>query len=378
MDFVITKEQIRIQKAAREFLKAKFNSDFVREMEKDEKGYTRQTWKKMGELDWMALIIPEEYDGVGGSLFDLVLLLEEFGRVGAQGPFFATVVLGGFGIARYGNEEQKKTYLPKIANGEIIVSLALEELGTTQYDPYLVSTAATPGTGNYTLNGRKLFVTNANSADILICAARTSGETHARQGVSIFLVDTALPGIEIEPLETIGGDKQFEVVFNDVVIDEKALLGIADNGGEVLDGMLDYAVVCKCAEMVGGAQRVLEMSADYAKMRKQFGKAIGSFQAIQHHCANMLIKLEGSRYITYKAAWLLENNEPFQMVLAAAKAWVSDSFKEIVALGHQVQGGSAFMEEHDMPLFSRRAAAAAVTFGDSAYHRKKVLDALGL
>jgi len=378
VDFVITKEQKRIQKAAREFLKAKFNSDFVREMEKDEKGYTRQLWKEMGELDWMALIIPEAYDGVGGSLFDLVLLLEEFGRVGVQGPFFSTVVLGGYGLARYGNEEQQQTYLPKIANGEIIISLALEEVGTTQYNPYLVSTAATAGNGNYTLSGRKLFVSNANSADMLICAARTSGEAHAKQGISLFLVDTALPGMEIEPLETIGGDKQFEVVFNDVVIDENALLGIADNGGEYLDGMLDYAAVCKCAEMIGGAQRVLEMSAEYAKVRKQFGKAIGSFQAIQHHCANMLIKLEGSRYITYKAAWLLENDESPQLVLAAAKAWVSDSVKEIAALGHQVQGGSAFMEEHDMPLFSRRAAAAAVTFGDAAYHRKKVLDALGL
>jgi len=378
VDFVITKEQKRIQKAAREFLKAKFNSDFVREMEKDEKGYTRQIWKKMGQLDWMALIIPEEYDGVGGSLFDLVLLLEEFGRVGAQGPFFSTVVLGGYGIARYGNGEQKQAWLPKIADGEIIVSLALEELGTTQYDPYLVDTTATHADGKYTLSGRKLFVPNANSADILICAARTSGESADRQGLSLFLVDTTLPGIEIEPLQTVGGDKQFEVVFNNVTIEEKALLGTADNGGECLDGILDYAVVCKCAEMIGGAQRVLEMSADYAKMRKQFGKAIGSFQAIQHHCANMLIKLEGSRYITYKAAWLLENDEPFQVVLAAAKAWVSDSVKEIAALGHQVQGGSAFMEEHDMPLFSRRAAAAAVTFGDSAYHRKKVLDAIGL
>jgi len=378
MDFVITKEQTRIRKAAREFLKAKFNSDFIREMEKDEKGYTPQTWKKMGELDWMALIIPEAYDGVGGSLLDLVLLLEEFGWAGAQGPFFATVVFGGFGIARYGNEEQKQAYLPKIANGKMIVSMALEELETTQYNPYLVSTVATLRTGNYSLSGRKLFVPYANSANILICAARTSGKAHDKQGLSLFLVDMSLPGIEIEPLQTIGGDKQFEVVFNDVVVDETALLGLADNGGEYIDGMLNYAVVCKCAEMVGGAQRVLEMSADYAKIRKQFGKPIGSFQAIQHHCANMLIKLEGSRYITYKAAYLLENDEPYEMVLAAAKAWGSDSVREITALGHQVQGGSAFMEEHDMPLFSRRAAAAAVTFGDATYHRKKVLDALGL
>ena len=378
MDFAITKEQKRIQQAAREFLTAKFNSDFVREMEEDDKGYTRQTWKKMGELDWMALIVPEAYDGVGGSLLDLVLLLEEFGRVGARGPFFGTVVFGGLGIARYGSEAQKQAYLPRIANGEMIVSLALEELGTTKYDPYLVSATATAGTGNYTLSGRKLFVPYANSADILIFAARTSGSESDRQGLSLFLVDTSLPGIEITSLKTIGGDKQFEVVFNDVVVDETSLLGLADNAGEYLDGMLNYAVVCKCAEMVGGAQRVLEMAVEYAKMRKQFGKAIGSFQAIQHHCANMLIKLEGSRYITYKAAWLLENNEPFEMTLAAAKAWVSDSFKEISALGHQVQGGAGFMAEHDMPLFSRRAVAAAVTFGDSGYHREKVLGALGL
>lgn len=378
MDFVINKEQIRIQKAAREFLKAKFDSDFVREMESDEKGYTPQTWKKMSELDWMALAIPDAYDGVGGDLLDLVLLLEEFGRAGVQGPFFPTVVLGGFGITRYGNEDQKQAYLPKIANGDMIVSLALEEKATTQYDPYLIATTAEPADGTFALNGTKLFVAHANTADILICVARTSGEVHEKQGLSLFLVDATLPGIEITPLKTIAGDKQFEVVFNNVCIGEQTILGQLNNGGECLDGILNYAAVCKCAEMVGGAQRVLEMSAEYAKMRKQFGRPIGSFQAIQHHCANMLIKLEGSRYITYKAAWLLDNDEPFQMALSTAKAWVSDSYREIAALGHQVQGGSAFMEEHDMPLFSRRAAAAAVAFGDSAYHRKKVLEALGL
>ena len=268
--------------------------------------------------------------------------------------------------------------MPKIANGEMIVSMALEEKATTQYDPYLIETTASTGDGTFILNGTKLFVAHANTADVLICAARTSGEVDARQGLSLFLVDTSLPGIEITALETIAGDKQFEVAFDNVCVAEQGLLGKLEEGVECLDGILNYAAVCKCAEMVGGAQRVLEMSADYAKMRTQFGRPIGSFQAIQHHCANMLIKLEGSRYITYKAAWLLDNDEPFQMALSTAKAWVSDSYREIAALGHQVQGGSAFMEEHDMPLFSRRAAAAAVTFGDSAYHRKKVLDALGL
>ena len=378
MDFTITKEQKSMQKAAREFLKSECTSEFVREMEKTEKGYTTELWRKMGELDWMALSIPEEYDGVGGELIDLILMMEEMGRVCAPGPFFPTIVLGGFSLAGYGTEEQKKRILPQIANAEIKMTLAHTEPEMSKYDPYLISVGAVPEGDDFIIDGIKLFVQDAHVADTIICAARTSGQNRDRDGITIFMVDARSPGIELSPLKTIGGDKQFEVIFKKVKVSKSNILGGLNQGSVLLKDILKYAAICKCAEMVGGAQKVMEMASAYAKERRQFKKQIGSFQAIQHHCANMLIDLEGSRYITYKAAWMLGNNIPCDREISIAKAWVSDSYRKIVALGHQVQGGSAFMEEHDMPLYSRRAAAAIVAFGDAGYHREKVACLVGL
>jgi 3-oxocholest-4-en-26-oyl-CoA dehydrogenase beta subunit len=378
MDFVITKEQQRMQKAAREMLKAKCTNEFVWEMEKDVKGYTTEFWRKMGELDWMALIIPEEYDGVGAGFFDLILMMEELGRACSPGPFFSTVVLGGLSLIEFGTPEIKKELLPKIAKADIAMTLALTEPQTTQWAPWIIYTAATGHREGYVINGIKLFVPDAHVADYFICAARTSGNAADRHGVTLFLVDAMKPGIKLQPLKTIAGDKQFEMTLADVSVRSADIVGELNKGSEHLELILQYAAISKCAEMVGGAARVLEMSAAYAKERKQFGKPIGSFQAVQHHCANMLIELEGSRYITYKAAWMLDQKIPCRREVSIAKAWVSDMYKKVTSLGHQVQGGSAFMEEHEMPLFSRRAAAAAVAFGDAKYHRSLVAESLGL
>ncbi len=373
MDFIITKEQKRIQKAAREFFNKECPSEFVREMEQSEKGFTDEFWRKMGDLDWMALIIPEAYDGVGGGLFDLVLMLEEMGRACAPGPYFPTVVTGALPIVKYGNEEQKKQFLPGIANAELILTFAILEPDNRKWDPYGVSMKAVSEGDEFVLNGTKLFVPNADSADYIICAARTAGRPSDPYGLTLFIVDASEAGIQSTPLKTISGDKQFEVSFEGVRVPKSSVLGEENEGGEALEKILQYAAVCKCAEMVGGADKVLEMSAQYAKDRMQFGRVIGSFQAVQHHCANMLIDLEGSRYITYKAAFSLENefSSPDWQV-AAAKAWVSEAYLRIVKLGHQVQGGYAFMDEHDMPFYSRRAVAAAVAFGDPSFYRKVV------
>jgi alkylation response protein AidB-like acyl-CoA dehydrogenase len=378
MDFIISKEQKSMQKAAREFLKAECSSEFVREMEKSEKGYTDDFWYKMGELDWMALSIPEEYDGVGGDLLDLILMLEEMGRACVPGPFFSSVVIGGLSLSEFGTESQKKEFLPQIADAKTIMALALTEPGMVKYDPYLISVEAATDKDDFSINGTKLFVSDAHVAQTIICVARTSGQANDKDGITVFLVDAQTPGIEILPLKTIGGDKQFEVIFNHVKVPSSNILGNLNQGSIYLNRILKYAAICKCAEMVGGAGKVLEMASAYAKERKQFGKQIGSFQAIQHHCANMLIDLEGSRYMTYKAAWMLWNDIQCDKQIAIAKAWVSDMYKKVTSLGHQVQGGAAFMEEHDMPLYSRRAIATGIAFGDAAYHRDEVARLIGL
>jgi alkylation response protein AidB-like acyl-CoA dehydrogenase len=378
MDFILTREQKSMQKAAREFLKAECASDFVRAMEADDTGCTPEFWRKMTQLDWMALTVPVQYEGVGGSLIDLVLMLEEMGRACVPGPFFSTVVLGITAIVECGSDSQQQELLPKIADGQLVLSLALTEVGTTRWNPNLITVDAAADSDGYVINGTKLFVADAQAADYIICVARTAGGRADPTGITLFLVDARTAGIELKPLKTIGGDKQFEIEFKNVRVRNENILGRLDQGGSHLKRILQVAAVGKCAEMVGGAARVLEMSSAYAKERQQFGKPIGSFQAVQHHCANMLIDLEGSRYITYKAAWMLDNRLACDKDVAIAKAWVSEAYKKTAALGHQVQGGAAFMAEHDMSLFSRRAAAAAVTYGDAGHYREVIAGLIGL
>jgi alkylation response protein AidB-like acyl-CoA dehydrogenase len=231
---------------------------------------------------------------------------------------------------------------------------------------------------HYTLDGTKLFVPDAHVASYMICVARTQGKTNSPEGLTLFLVDAQSPGIKRELLRTVARDKQCEVSFKRVRVPRGNILGSWNEGGSILEKLLQKAAIAKCAEMIGGAQFVLDMCVSYAKEREQFGKLIGTFQAVQHHCANMVIAIEGGRYITYKAAWMLSRGIPCTKQVAVAKAWVSDAYKRVAGLGHQIMGGTGYMEEHDMPLYSRRAKAAEMAFGDACYYRELVAKEIGL
>jgi len=315
----------------------------------------------------MGLAFPEKYGGTGGSFLDLAVLLEEMGRACLPGPFFATVVLAGMIILETGNETQKHELLPKIAEGKLIVTLAWTEPGVGYYPDKLTTKAIVDGNG-YIISGTKLFVPYVQVADYIICAAKTTS------GVTLFLVDSKSQGISHSLLKTIDGDKQFEVVFDNVKVSKKDILGKEGQGNI----QLQKAAVAKCVEMVGGAQQVLEMTVDYVKNRKQFGFPIGAFQAVQHHCANMLTDIDISRFLTYKAAWKISEGLPYAREASLAKAWVSDAYKRVTKLGHQSMGGVSLMEDHDMPLYSKRAKAAELTLGDADFHREVLAQELGL
>jgi alkylation response protein AidB-like acyl-CoA dehydrogenase len=372
MDFHFSEEQRMLRESAREFLQTECPKTFVREMEKDPKGYTPELWGKMANLGWMGIVFPEEYGGVGGDFLDLLVLLEEMGRACLPGPFFSTVVLGGLAILEAGTESQKKEFLPRMIRGELILTLAHTEAATTQFDPFLITVKAVRRQNRYFVEGTKLFVPDAHVADYMIGVARTQGRTPGREGITLFLVDAKSPGIRWELLKTVARDKPCEVIFQKVEVPRENLLGRLNGGASILEKLLQKAAIAKCAEMIGGAQFVLDMCVSYAKEREQFGKLIGTFQAVQHHCANMLMNIEGGRYITYKTAWMLSQRIPCMKLVAVAKAWVSDAYKRVAALGHQIMAGTGYMEEHDMPLYSRRAKAAEIAFGD-AYYYKKVL-----
>ena len=374
MDLGLDEAQQMLKTSAKEFLQAECPDTFVRDMEQDERGFTPELWQKLVEQGWLGLVIPEQHGGVGLSFFDLTILLEETGAAMLPGPFFATVVLGGMTIMEAGSEDQKQELLPSIAGGQSIVTLALLEPTASWRPEGVEATATTVGEG-FVLNGTKLFVPYAHVSDRIIVAART-GQTP--RDVTLFLVPRDADGMEHTLLKTIASDRQSELVLNDVAVPGSAVLGEVDKGWETIDKVLLWGAVGKCAEMVGGAQSVLDMTVEYAKQRVQFGRPIGTFQAVQHHCANMASDVEGCRYITAQAAWRLSEGEPAEQDVAIAKSWVSEAYRRVCATGHQVHGAIGFTKEHNMQLYSRRAKEAELAFGDTDFHLETVARGIGL
>ena len=377
MDLGFDESQQMLKSSARAFLEQECPSSMVRALEEDPRGYTLEFWRKMADLGWLGLPFPQQFGGMDLSYFDLVILLEEMGRVLLPGPFFSTVVLGGLTLLESGSDEQKSDLLPKIAQGSIILSLAITE-PSALYTASGVQLQATLRDSSYVLNGTKLFVPDAQIADMIIVATRTQESTDKTTGITLFLVNPETEGITITPLETIAGDKQAEMNFTNVHVPASAVLGNVDHGWDTLSHVISLAAVAKSAEMLGGADRVLDMTVEYLKQRVQFGRPIGSFQALQHHCANMATAVEGCRFVTYQAAWRLSQGLPSTREVAIAKAWVSDAYRKVCALAHQSHGAIGFTSEYDLQLYTRRAKAAELAYGDSDHYRKVVAESIGL
>ena len=377
MDLGLTEEQDMLKTSARDFLQKECPKQLVRQLDESEEGYSPELWRKMAGLGWIGLPFLEEYGGGGGSFLDLVVLLETMGYNILPGPFFSTVVLGGLTILAAGNEEQKKRFLPEIASGGMILTLALTE-PSARYDAASVKTTAVVRNGEYVINGTKLFVLDANVADFILCVARTKEATNPENGLTVFLVDTKSPGVKITLLKTLARDKQCEVIFDEVSVPKENVLGELNRGWPTVQGVLQRATVAKCAEMVGGAQAALDMAVAYAKERVQFNRPIGSFQAIQHYCANMVSDVDGSRFVTYKAAWKVSEGLPATFDVAVAKAWTSGAYGRVTLLAHQIFGAIGFTMDHDMHLYYRRAKAGEIMFGDGAFQRAIVAREMGL
>jgi len=378
MDFELGEEQVMLKTSARDFLEKECPKQLVRDMIEDEKGYSPELWKKMADLGWMGLTLPEEYGGVGMSFLDLAVLLEEMGRALLPSPFMPSVVLAGHPIMAAGTEEQKGQFLPQIANGDMIMTLTfMEPSGGGEASD--VTVTATPSGENFIINGTKLFVPDAHVADYLLCVTRTKDSPNKEDGITLFLVDAKTDGIQTEVLKTITGEKLCEVTFNNVAVPKKNILGELDKGWTIIERVLLEATVAESAWITGGARWVLETTIEYAKERIQFGRPIGSFQAIQHKLANMAVEVEGATSIMYYAAWALSENDP-SMPLAAsmAKAWCSDAYKHATFDGVQLHGGIGFTWDHDMHLYFKRAKTCEVTFGDGNYHREKVAQLLNI
>lgn len=376
MNLHLSEEQEMLKKMVRDFLTSECPKKLVREMEVDEKGCPPQIWQEMVDLGWMALVSPAKYGGTDMSFLDLCILLEETGRACLPGPFFSTVVLGALPILNIGSDKQKEEHLPRIASGEEILTLALTE-PSARYDAS-ITVKAVADRNAYIINGTKLFVPDAHIADYLLCVARTSKQAKAEDGITIFLVDAKSPGISHTVLKSIGGDKLCEVMFDQVRVPEENILGELNHGWGDVQKIVAWAAVGKCCEMIGGMEQVLEMTVNYAKDRKQFDRPIGSFQAVQHYCANMATDVAGSKFGTYQAAWMLSEGLPCRKEVAVAKAWVSEASKRVVALAHQIHGAISFTMDHDLHFYTRRLKAAETVFGDADFYREIVAHEMGL
>ena len=374
MDYDFTAEQNILKESAHKFLGKECTSDFVREMADNETGFAPELWDKMAELGWMSLLIPEKYDGSGVCFLDLSIVLSEMGYYCLPGPFFSTVVQGGLTILEAGNDTQKAEILPKVATGKRKLSLAwMEEDGI--YTPDGINLTADLKDDFYFLSGTKLFVADAHLADTIICVARTA---EAVESLGLFLVDPKAEGIDIRLFDTFAGDKQCEVIFDQVQVPKANVLGNPGEAWPILEKVLLKSAVAKSAEMTGGADKVMDLVIPYAKGREQFGRPIGAFQAIQHHCANMLTYADTIKYLVYQAAWEIDAGRPFEKQASICKAWVSDSYRKLAALGHQIVGGVGFMEEYDLQLYFKRAKTAEQMFGDASFHREMVAREMGL
>jgi alkylation response protein AidB-like acyl-CoA dehydrogenase len=364
VDFALNEQQEMMHTLARDLLASEYSEKVLRAMAKDEKGFTQDLWQKLAATNLLGLSVSEEYGGVGDFL-DLAVVLEEMGKACFISPFFSTIVLGAGAIMEAGNERQKKQYLPAIVEGESIVTLALAE-SIGKYTENTIRMQATRQGDNFVINGKKLFVPDAHVADYLIYTTRTSN------GITLFIVDINTPGISVNLLKTIAGDKQCEVTFNNVSVSSENVLGERDKGWLYIEKVLERANVAQCAEMVGLAGQALKITLNYAKERKAFDHPIGAFQSIQHRCADMLIDVDGSRLVTYQAAWRINEGLPAARETAMAKAWVSQACRRVMSSAHQIHGTIGFTEDHILHFYTKKARTNEFSFGDINYQLEKI------
>ncbi len=373
MDIGFSEEQELLRETARKFLDAECDSRFVRERMATAEAVTDPFWQQLAEQGWLGIVYPEECGGSGLGLVDLVVLMEEMGRRVMPGPFFSTVLLGGAAIAEAGSPAQRREWLPRIAAGETKATLAWTE-PALRWDAAGIALPAREAGAGFTLSGSKLFVGDAHLADILIVAARTRDGSTMEDGISLFLVPKDTPGLSVTVQPTIDETRKLcEVRLDNVTLPASALLGEKHQGWASLSRVITCATVALCGEMCGGAQQVLDMTVEYAKLRVAFGKPIGSYQGVKHQAADMLVALENAKSLTYYAAWAVDQGDnEAPMAVAMAKAATSDMARKVAGTGIQLHGGIGMTWEHDLQLYFKRAKASEVAFGDATWHRERV------
>jgi alkylation response protein AidB-like acyl-CoA dehydrogenase len=376
MDILLNEDEELLKNSAREFFAQECPTSLVREMETDERGYSPDLWQKIAGLGWLGFALPPTYGGEGAPLEQLGLLLEEMGRAVAPLPFLSTVV-SALTIAEAGSPAQRQDILPQVARGELLLTWAITERDP-RCTPATIQTTATLDGDHYVITGTKLFVDNFNVSDKCLVVCRTGPTPSTTAEMSLLLLDTNTPGISQTLLPTLAGDKQSEVVFDHVRVPAAHLIGTGRQGWPLVEWLLERATALLCAQIVGATRKAVDMAVDYAKWRVAFGRPIGAFQTIQHMCADMVTWVDGAQLLTYEALWKLSQGWPASLEVATAKAFCNDRCQAALRHANQIHGGVAQIQEFDLNLWYRRAAAWTMKLGTTFEHRSKIAQALVL
>jgi alkylation response protein AidB-like acyl-CoA dehydrogenase len=373
VELVLTEDQELLAKTAADFVRTRSPVSRVRALRDahDPVGFSRALWKEMAELGWVGILIPEAYGGAGMGLADLAVVLEALGRTLAPEPFLSTVLLAGQLITRAGSEEQKQTWLPGVASGDKILTVASQE-ARSRYDLHRVATRAERQDTNWILSGEKIQVLDGHTADGLIVSARTTGGQDNPDGITLFLVPQDAPGLTVTRQQRIDSRAVALVVLNGVKVGSESVVGTQGKGTQILSQVADRAIVGLCAEMLGGMTQIFDDTLAYLKTRQQFGVLIGTFQALKHRAARMFMEIELVRSSVMAAARAADTGDKdFASLVSLAKARCSDAFVLAANEGVQMHGGIGMTDEHDAGFYLKRARVAEITFGDAAWHRER-------
>jgi alkylation response protein AidB-like acyl-CoA dehydrogenase len=372
MDFGLTPDQQLLADSAREFLASESSPQVVRRIAEDPQGHSPELQRKIVEQGWPGLLVPENYGGLGLGMLDAAVLLTELGRTLTPVPFLSSGVLATSLFVSAATAGQKKAWLPRLASGEVTATVAWLEEGE-RFDPPGIALRARKARDQFRLSGAKLFVPDAHVADLLIVAVRTGPGTGA-EGVSLLLVPRDTPNLSLTALPTIDRTRRvFEVNFDDVAVRRDQLLGAEGKAWKHLERMFDVACVAIAAESQGGAERALQMAVEYTKVREQFGRAIGSFQAVKHMAAECLAAIEPSRSLLWYAAWAQQAiPKDASRAASMAKARLGDVYSSVTNTAVQMHGGIGFTWEHDMHFWFKRAKVNEISYGTPSWHRERV------
>ena len=371
MPLALNEEQRMLRDTARDFLQNDAPVNLMRQLRDDanEKGYSEELWHKMIEMGWPAVAIPEQFGGLGFGFIGAGAILQEAGKTLANSPFFNTVALGAAAIIHGGNEDQQQSLLPKIAAGELTLALAHEE--SNHHQSHGIQCQAFIDGKQLTINGNKKFIAEGANADLLIVSLRTAPPSSNNDGITLALIDPSTEGIKINKVNMIDSRNYAHIDFSNVTVSTENIIGERHNSQTLLDKTLDHGRICLAAEMLGGAQAMLDKTVEYLKDREQFGRKSGAFQALQHRAANMFAELEIAKSAVIHALSAIDDNQDLAVVASSAKTLANDCYRLITDEAVQMHGGIGLTDEMDIGFYLKRCRVSIQSLGDSGFHKNR-------